>query len=344
MSALPQEAQLELETRDLSKSYPVRSSGLALRASGHVHAVDSVDLSIRTGATLGLVGESGCGKSTLGRMIVRLLDPTSGDVLIRGRELAGLPRGEWRRLRPEVQMVFQDTQASLDPRMTIAATIAEPLRLNERLRGAALRRRVAELVERVGVDLHHLSSYPHELSGGQRQRIVIARALATRPKLLVLDEPTSALDVSIQAQIINLLKDIQDELGLTYLFISHNLAVVRGMSDMVAVMYLGRVVERGPAERVFTHPLHPYTRLLLASVPRPDPRVRRQRIEGTGDLPRPEDPPPGCPFHPRCSRAEAVCSTDRPALVEHEAGHEAACHFAAEFCGVPFVPVVTQKR
>jgi oligopeptide/dipeptide ABC transporter ATP-binding protein len=337
-------ARTELETRELSKLFPIGSRLTKRRAGGSVHAVDGVSVAVEAGTTLGLVGESGCGKSTLGRMIVRLLDPTAGDVLYDGVELRGLPRADWRRLRPEIQMVFQDTQSSLDPRLTVESTICEPLRLNERLRGADLVARAAELVERVGLGLHHLQSYPHELSGGQRQRVVIARALATKPKLLVLDEPTSALDVSVQAQILNLLKDLQDELQLTYVFISHNLTVVRGMSDVVAVMYLGRVVESGPAEEVFSRPLHPYTRMLLASIPRPDPRIRRQRMDGAGELPRPEDPPAGCHFHPRCPRAEERCRVETPDLSEYAPDHAAACHFAAEFREQPFVPTVTQKR
>jgi oligopeptide/dipeptide ABC transporter ATP-binding protein len=337
-------AEPTLRTHGVGKDFPIRSGVLTSRVTGRVRAVDDVSLEIATGTTLGLVGESGCGKSTLGRLIVRLLDVTAGEVVYDGRTLSRVGRSELRSLRPQVQMVFQDTQSSLDPRLTVESAVGEPLRLSGRLRGVALYRAVAELVERVGLDRHHLQSRPHELSGGQRQRVVIARALATNPKLVVLDEPTSALDVSVQAQILNLLKDLQDDLGLTYLFISHNLTVVRGMSDTVAVMYLGRVVESGPAEELFARPLHPYTRMLLSSVPRPDPRVRRQRLDETGELPRPDDPPSGCPFHPRCPRAESVCEIDRPELVERAPDHRAACHFAEEFLHQPFVPIVTQRR
>ena len=297
-----------------------------------VRAVDGVDIAIRRGTTLGLVGESGCGKSTLGRLVVRLLEPDEGEIRFGGRNINDLKRSEWRPLRPLIQMVFQDTQSSLDPRMTIETTLSEPIRVNRLGRGQAVYERVAQLVSQVGLSPVHLQRYPHELSGGQRQRVVIARALATQPEVIVLDEPTSALDVSVQAQILNLLKDIQDELGLTYLFISHNLSVVRAMSDEVAVMYLGEVVERAPAGALFTNPLHPYTRLLLSA--NLDPFERRPRTPIEGDVPRPDGPPDGCRFHPRCPRAEGRCSTEVPPLRSVAPEHIAACHFAEEYLGV----------
>jgi oligopeptide/dipeptide ABC transporter ATP-binding protein len=299
-----------------------------------VRAVDGVTLAIEAGTTLGLVGESGCGKSTLGRIVVRLLDPQEGAIEFEGADIGRMRPDAWRAARPRIQMVFQDTQSSLDPRLTVESIVAEPIRVNRLARGPEVYARAAELLEHVGLSPAHLQRYPHELSGGQRQRVVIARALATQPTLLVLDEPTSALDVSVQAQILNLLKDLQDELGLTYLFISHNLSVVRAMSDRVAVMYLGEIVEEGPADDLFRSPLHPYTRALFGSMPRPEPRRRRERAHVQGDVPQADAPPSGCRFHPRCPRAEEICGQAPPELVAR-GGHPAACHFADEFRDQP---------
>lgn len=324
-------AEPTLRTHGVGKDFPIRSGVLTSRVTGRVRAVDDVSLEIATGTTLGLVGESGCGKSTLGRLIVRLLDVTAGEVVYDGRTLSRVGRSELRSLRPQVQMVFQDTQSSLDPRLTVESAVGEPLRLSGRLRGVALYRAVAELVERVGLDRHHLQSRPHELSGGQRQRVVIARALATNPKLVVLDEPTSALDVSVQAQIVNLLTDLQAELGLTYLFIAHDLGVVKHISSRVAVMYLGKVVELAPKRALYASPRHPYTQALLKSVPITHPSQRRRgafrKPPLSGDIPTAIAPPAGCRFHTRCPHVMPICSQQEPAMrPAGEAGHAAACH------------------
>jgi len=320
-----------LRIEGLKVHFPVRSVVLK-RTTGHVRAVDGVDLSIAEGETLGVVGESGCGKSTLGRAILRLVEPTAGRIFFEGRELTGLSQAALRPFRGRMQIVLQDPFSSLNPRMTVRSIIAEPLNVHEVGDRSSRQTRVDELLELVGLDLEHGDRFPHEFSGGQRQRIGIARALALDPKLLVLDEPVSALDVSIQAQIINLLDRLQRELGLAYLFIAHDLSVVRHICDRVAVMYLGKVVETGTQEQVYERPVHPYTQALLSAVPVPDPAQRgtRTRIVLTGDVPSPQDPPSGCRFRTRCHRAEDRCALEVPELIVRDIGdHEAACHFPA---------------
>jgi oligopeptide/dipeptide ABC transporter ATP-binding protein len=313
--------------RDLTMHFPIKR-GLFRRQVGRVHALDGVTLAIHEGETLGLVGESGCGKSTLGRCIVRLLEPTSGEILFAGRPIAMLGRAELRPLRREMQIVFQDPYASLNPRKRVGTIVGTPLKIHGIGNRKDRRRRVHELLERVGLAREHATRYPREFSGGQRQRIGVARALALHPRLIVADEPVSALDVSIQAQILNLFDDLQDEFGLTYLFIAHDLGVVRHISDRIAVMYLGKVVELSPAEELYAAPVHPYTEVLLSAVPTPDPDVSasRRRIVPEGDLPSPLAPPPGCRFHPRCRYATDICSRVEPPLVNHGRGRFAACH------------------
>ncbi len=321
-----------LEVRDLTKHFPIRK-GLFSRTVGHVRAVDGVSFDLHPGETLGLVGESGCGKTTTGRCILRLIEPTSGSVRFAGRSVLGLGARDLRGLRREMQIVFQDPYSSLNPRLTVGSMLAEPLAIHGLARGAAARNRVAELLTLVGMSPDHARRYPHEFSGGQRQRLGIARALAVRPRLLVLDEPVSALDVSIQAQIVNLLRDLQRELGLTYLFVAHDLSVVEHISTRVAVMYLGRVVELADRTTLYREPRHPYTRSLLSAVPVPDPDRKAERIVLKGDVPSPARPPSGCRFHPRCPLAAergelARCSAEDPSLREVSPGHWVACHFA----------------
>ncbi len=316
-----------VEVDGLTTHFPIRQ-GLLGRQIGAVHAVDGVSFSVRQGETLGLVGESGCGKSTLGRTIVRLLEPTSGDVRFEGRSIARLSSRELRPLRREMQMVFQDPYASLNPRKRVGSIIAAPMRIHGAGDSGERRRRVRELLDVVGLSPEHVNRYPHEFSGGQRQRIGVARALALRPKLIVADEPVSALDVSIQSQMLNLLEDLQEEFGLTYIFIAHDLGVVRHVSDRIAVIYLGKLVELSPAAELYERPIMPYTEALLSAVPIPDPDLseRRERIVLRGDVPSPIDPPTGCRFHPRCRYATDVCSAEEPPLVDYGGGHLAACH------------------
>jgi oligopeptide/dipeptide ABC transporter ATP-binding protein len=314
-----------LEVRDLKKHFPIRE-GFLQRTAGHVYAVDGVSFSIRNGETLGLVGESGCGKSTVGRAILRLVDPSGGAILLDGRDITHLKKAELRPYRRQMQVIFQDPFSSLDPRMSAGDIVAEPLRVHRVGDRADVRKKVAQLFERVGLRNSQMDSYPHQFSGGQRQRIGIARALALRPKLIIGDEPVSALDVSIQAQVLNLMMDLQKEMGLTYLFISHNLAVVEHISHHIAVMYLGRIVEYTDKKTLFTQPLHPYTESLLLAVPVPDPRVKRQKRVLQGDVPSPVNPPSGCHFHTRCPYAVERCRVEVPALREVKSGQLVACH------------------
>jgi peptide/nickel transport system ATP-binding protein len=315
-----------VEVRNLKKYFPVK--GL-LRVKGYVKAVDGVSFNIERGTTLGLVGESGSGKTTVGKLILRLLEPTSGSVYYDGRDVFKLKGKELKEFRRNAQMVFQDPYSSLNPRMTVFQIIMEPVKVHK-IKVDDPESFVVKLLYRVGLNETHLYRYPHEFSGGQRQRIAIARVLALRPEFIVLDEPTSALDVSVQAQILELLKDLQRDFNLTYLFISHDLGVVRYMSDYIAVMYLGKIVEYGPAEEVFEKPLHPYTQALFSAIPIPDPveTRRRKRIKVPGEPPSPINPPPGCRFHPRCPIAKDVCKREEPKLEEVESGHYVACWLA----------------
>ena len=317
-----------IEVRDLVKHFPIKSGIIIDREIGRVRAVDGVNLDVKPGETVGLVGESGCGKSTLCRTIVQLLKPTSGSVLFDGRELVGLSQRQLRPVRREMQMIFQDPYASLNPRKRVGQIVGDPLKLHGLAKGQELRRQVQELLEHVGLNPEHYNRYPHEFSGGQRQRIGIARALALQPKLIIADEPVSALDVSIQAQIINLLDDLQDDFNLTYIFVAHDLGVIRHVSDRIVVMYLGKVVEIGPADAVYDRPIHPYTLSLLSALPIPDPKANaaREQIVLEGDLPSPANPPAACRFHTRCPSATEICSVEEPELRHFGGGHWAACH------------------
>ena len=314
-----------LEVRDLKKHFPIRK-GLLQREAGTVFAVDGVSFSISAGETLGLVGKSGCGKSTVGRTILRLIEPTAGSIRIDGRDITQLSKTELRPYRRQMQIIFQDPFSSLDPRMSAGDIVAEPMRVHGTARGAEVRTKVAELFERVGLRKAQMNAFPHQFSGGQRQRIGIARALALQPKLIIGDEPVSALDVSIQAQVLNLMMDLQRDMGLAYLFISHNLAVVEHISHRIAVMYLGRIVEYTDKHTLFTSPQHPYTESLLLAVPVPDPRVKRQKRVLQGDVPSPISPPSGCHFHTRCPYAVERCRAETPALREVKSGQWVACH------------------
>jgi oligopeptide transport system ATP-binding protein len=320
-----------LEVRDLRKYFPITRGVILQRHTGDVKAVDGITLRINRGETLGLVGESGCGKSTTGRTILQLERPTAGEVWFDGRDLTRLKGEELRRMRRRFQMIFQDPYASLNPRMTVGAIIGEPIEVHQLAKGAAVRERVQELLQIVGLSQAFVNRYPHEFSGGQRQRIGIARALAVNPDFIVCDEPVSALDVSIRAQVLNLLDNLQQQFGLTYLFIAHDLAVVRHISDRVAVMYLGRIVELADRDALYQKPKHPYTKALLSAVPIPSPAIerKRERIILTGDAPSPANPPPGCPFHTRCPIAQkGLCDVQVPEWREIEPGQWAACHLA----------------
>ena len=330
---MEQENSILLEVRNLKKYFPIER-GFFRRVVGHVRAVDGVDFFIREGETLGLVGESGCGKTTTGRLILRAIKPTEGEVLFRKDgemvNITQIPKKEMKVLRREMQIIFQDPFSSLNPRMTVMDIVSEPLVIHGIAKGSELKSQVRELLEAVGLKAQHMNRYPYAFSGGQRQRIGIARALALRPKLVVADEPVSALDVSVQAQVLNLLHDLQQEFGLTYLFIAHDLSVVEHISDRVAVMYLGNIVELAAADELYANPMHPYTEALLSAVPRTDPDQVTQRILLPGDVPDPSAPPPGCKFHPRCRYAHDICEVQVP--VWHDLGddHWVACHLADE--------------
>jgi oligopeptide transport system ATP-binding protein len=316
-----------LDVRHVKKYFPIRK-GVLQREVAHVHAVDDVSFSVGEGETLGLVGESGCGKSTLGRTLVRLLEPTAGEIIFEGAPIQNLGTRRLRPLRREMQMVFQDPYASLNPRKRVGTIVSDPMRIHNLGSRSEQKKRVNEILETVGLSPEHYNRFPHEFSGGQRQRIGIARALALRPKLIVADEPVSALDVSIQSQMLNLLVDLQNEFSLTYVFIAHDLGVVRHVSDRIAVMYLGKIVELAPADELYVRPIMPYSEALLSAVPIPDPDLaeKRKRIVLEGDVPSPINPPSGCRFHPRCRYATDVCKEIEPPLVDYGSGHLAACH------------------
>ncbi len=314
-----------LEVQDLKKHFPIKG-GVFSKTIGHVYAVDGISFTLQSGETLGLVGESGCGKSTTGRTILRLIEPTEGSVKFEGQEIVDLDKGNMRSLRREMQIIFQDPYASLNPRMTVGSIIGEPLEIHKIAKGSEKEDQVASLLEKVGLRSEDMRKYPHEFSGGQRQRIGIARALGLNPKLIVCDEPVSALDVSIQAQVINLLEDLQEEFGLSYLFIAHNLNVVEHISNRVAVMYLGKIVELTTDTELYANPQHPYTEALLSAVPVPDPTAEKRRIILQGDVPSPINPPSGCHFHTRCPYKEKICEEEIPEFKDIGNGHWVACH------------------
>ena len=314
-----------LKVRNLKKHFPI-TGGIFNRQINSVKAVDGVNFNVSKGETLGLVGESGCGKSTTGKLLLRLLEATEGEVYFEGQNIYDLPKEEMRSLRQQMQMIFQDPYASLNPRMTIGDIIGEPLEIHGLASGEEKENRVKELLNKVGLQPNYINRYPHEFSGGQRQRVGIARALAVDPKVIICDEPVSALDVSIQAQVLNLLEDLQDEMDLTYIFIAHDLSVVRHISDRVAVMYLGNMMELAEKEELYTNTQHPYTKALLSAIPVPDPEINRERIILEGSVPDPIDPPSGCVFHTRCPYAEDICSQEVPEFEEKEEDHLVACH------------------
>jgi len=314
-----------VEVNALRKWFPV-TGGIFSHRIGHVKAVDGVSFYIKPGETLGLVGESGCGKTTTGRMILRLEEPTEGKVYFEGHDVFSLDREEMRRLRRQMQIVFQDPYSSLNPRMTVGVIVGEALEIHGVSKGKAREKRVQELLDVVGLNPNHISRYPHEFSGGQRQRIGVARALALNPKLIICDEPVSALDVSIQSHILNLLEDLQAEFNLTYLFIAHNLSVVKHISDRVGVMYLGQLVELCSSDELFSNPLHPYTEALMSAIPLPDPELKRERIILEGDVPSPMNPPSGCHFHTRCRLAQTICGEEAPPFIDTGHEHFVGCH------------------
>ena len=321
-----------LEVEGLQKYFPVTRGIISQKQVGAVKAVDGLTFSVAKGETMGLVGETGCGKSTTGRLLTRLLEPSAGTIRFDGTDITHLSRDQMRPLRKDVQIIFQDPYGSLNPRHTIGTIVGAPFRLQKVQTESGVKKAVQDLLALVGLNPEHYNRYPHEFSGGQRQRVGIARALALRPKLIVCDEPVSALDVSIQAQVINLLEDLQNEFDLTYVFIAHDLSVVRHISDRVAVMYLGKIVELGDRVSLYEHPMHPYTHALLSAVPVPDPvrESKRERILLTGDVPSPLNPPPACRFHTRCWKAQAICKQVEPPLVQIQPGHNVACHFPEE--------------
>ena len=315
-----------LEVKDLVKHFPIRKGVIFSKEVAAVQAVDGIDFHVQKGETLGVVGESGCGKTTLGRLIIRLLEPTSGEIIFDGQNITKLPKEKMRELRKELQIIFQDPYSSLNPRMTVGDIVGEPLAIHDLAKGSAREERVRQLLDVVGLNAFHARRFPHEFSGGQRQRIGIARALAVNPRLVVCDEPVSALDVSIQAQVINLLQDLQDKYDLTYLFIAHDLSVVKHISTRVAVMYLGKFVELASKDELYKNPQHPYTQALLSAIPEADPTIKKERILLKGDVPSPIDPPKGCRFHTRCPKAMDVCTVVQPKFLDSGGGHYVACH------------------